>query len=245
MEDIRKAYKGIKFLKVDQQFLGAQLRKTSSKALSFNENLPYVNKTPKSVRTAKNRNNIISKSVLKSSENSIAKSLVKSSKNSVAKSSIKNTGISVVTKSLFLNTFNDNHSINFKKRKSKKKCSKFKEIEILKQLIEIKKEEEKIIHENPNIDIKAQSNKLINKSLSSKNLEQLKNKIISFKSIIINNINNEGKKTNKENNNNVDNKYIKNNENNNCENNIMEYKFENTVKKDNAKTKIKKFFCCL
>ena len=103
----------------------------------------------------KNRNNIISKSVLKSSENSIAKSLVKSSKNSVAKSSIKNTGISVVTKSLFLNTFNDNHSINFNKRKSKKKCSKFKEIEILKQLIEIKKEEEKIIHENPNIDIKA------------------------------------------------------------------------------------------
>ena len=152
---------------------------------------------------------------------------------------------SVVTKSLFLNTFNDNHSINFKKRKSKKKCSKFKEIEILKQLIEIKKEEEKIIHENPNIDIKAQSNKLINKSLSSKNLEQLKNKIISFKSIIINNINNEGKKTNKENNNNVDNKYIKNNESNNCENNIMVYKSENTVKKDNAKTKIKKFFCCL
>ena len=76
-------------------------------------------------------------------------------------------------------------------------------------------------------------------------MEQLKNKIISFKSIIINNINNEGKKTNKENNNNVDNKYIKNNESNNCENNIMVYKSENTVKKDNAKTKIKKLFCCL
>ena len=44
---------------------------------------------------------------------------------------------------------------------------------------------------------------------------------------------------------NVDNKYIKNNESNNCENNIMVYKSENTVKKDNAKTKIKKFFCCL
>ena len=28
MEDKRKAYKGIKFLKVDNQFLGAQLRKS-------------------------------------------------------------------------------------------------------------------------------------------------------------------------------------------------------------------------
>ena len=246
MEDIRKAYKGIKFLKVDKQFLGAQLRRTSSKALSINGNLTFVSKTPKSIRSAKNRQNKISKSIVKSSENSIAKSVVKSSENSIAKSSIKNTGISVATKSLFKNAHNDDHYINFKKRKSKKKDSKFKEIEILKQLIEIKKEEENIIHENPNINIKEKSNKLINKSLSSKNLEQLKNKIISFKSIIMNNINNEDK-TNKENNinNNEENKIIKNNDNNKCENNIVIYKSENTVKKDNLKKKIKKFFCCL
>ena len=183
---------------------------------------------------------------MKSSENSIAKSVVKSSENSIAKSSIKNTGISVATKSLFKNACNDDHYINFKKRKSKKKDGEFKEIEILKQLVEIKKEEENIIHENPNINIKEESNKLINKSLSSKNLEQLKNKIISFKSIIMNNINNEDK-TNKENNinNNEENKIIKNNDNNKCENNIVIYKSENTVKKDVLKKKIKKFFCRL
>ena len=173
MEDRRKIYKGIKFLNVGQQFLGAQLRKTSSEALSINGSLPYVNKNSNSVRSSDN--------------NSIAKSVVKSSGQSISKSLIKN-------------TFNDNRSINICKKtkpKSKKKNSRFTELEILKQLIEIKKEEENIIKENPNINVKAR--KLINNSLSSKNLNQLKNKIISFKSIIINNINNAENKTSKDN----------------------------------------------
>ena len=215
MEDIRKAYKGIKFLKVDNQFLGAQLRKSSSKALSINGNMPFVNKNFSSIRSSENS---VSKSVIKSS-------LIKSSRNYVSKSLIK--------------------SINIcKKRKKKKKSSKFKEIEILKQLIEIKKEEESLTKKNPNINIKSRSNKLINQSLSSKNLEQLKNKIISFKSIIINNINN-AEKTDKDNNkNDADDKKKESKENNKCDNNVIVYKTENTVKKEEAKEKKRrKFFC--
>ena len=211
MEDRRKIYKGIKFLNVGQQFLGAQLRKTSSEALSINGSLPYVNKNSNSVRSSDN--------------NSIAKSVVKSSGQSISKSLIKN-------------TFNDNRSINICKKtkpKSKKKNSRFPELEILKQLIEIKKEEENIIKENPNINVKA---------LSSKNLNQLKNKIISFKSIIINNINNAENKTSKDNNNtNKDNKNEKNNKKNKCSNNVIVYKTENSEK--NEQKKKRKIFCCL
>lgn len=220
MEDRRKTYKGIKFLNVGQQFLGAQLRKTSSEALSINGSLPYVNKNSNSVRSSYN--------------NSIAKSVVKSSGQSISKSLIKN-------------TFNDNRSINICKKtkpKSKKKNSRFPELEILKQLIEIKKEEENIIKENPNINVKARSSKLINNSLSSKNLNQLKNKIISFKSIIINNINNAENKTSKDNNNtNKDNKNEKNNKKNKCSNNVIVYKTENSEK--NEQKKKRKIFCCL
>ena len=216
MEDRRKTYKGIKFLNVGQQFLGAQLRKTSSEALSINGSLPYVNKNSNSVRSSDNNN--IAKSVVKSSGQSISKSLIK-------------------------NTFNDNRSINICKKtkpKSKKINSRFTELEILKQLIEIKKEEENIIKENPNINVKAR--KLINNSLSSKNLNQLKNKIISFKSIIINNINNAENKTSKDNNNNT-NKDNKKEKNNKCSNNVIVYKTENSEK--NEQKKKKKIFCCL
>ena len=222
MEDKRKAYKGIKFLKVDNQFLGAQLRKSSSKALSINGNMPFVNKNFSSIRSS---DNSVSKSVIKSS-------LIKSSRNYVSKNLIKR-------------KFNDNHSINICiKRKSKKKSSKFKEIEILKQLIEIKKEEESLTKKNPNINIKSRSNKLINQSLSSKNLEQLKNKIISFKSIIINNINN-AEKTDKDNNkNDADDKKKESKENNKCDNNVIVYKTEKTVKNEEIKEKKRrKFFC--
>ena len=83
MEDKRKAYKGIKFLKVDNQFLGAQLRKSSSKALSINGNMPFVNKNFSSIRSSENS---VSKSVIKSS-------LIKSSRNYVSKSLIKSTFI--------------------------------------------------------------------------------------------------------------------------------------------------------
>ena len=81
-------------------------------------------------------------------------------------------------------------SINTKKSQEKSnKKSENNDIEVLKKLIEIKKEEERLSKENPNINIKLKTDKLIRKSLSSKNLKDLKNKIISFKSIIINNIN--------------------------------------------------------
>ena len=82
-------------------------------------------------------------------------------------------------------------SINTKKSQEKSnKKSENNDIEVLKKLIEIKKEEVRLSKENPNINIKLKTDKLIKKSLSSKNLKDLKNKIISFKSIIINNINN-------------------------------------------------------
>ena len=94
-----------------------------------------------------------------------------------------------------------------------------KKIVIIKWIIKkIKKEEESLTKKNPNINIKSRSNKLINQSLSSKNLEQLKNKIISFKSIIINNINN-AEKTDKDNNkNDADDKKKESKENNMFEN---------------------------
>ena len=233
MEDKPKAFKGIKFLKVGQQFLGAQLRKNSSKALSINGNLPIVNNNNSSV---------------KSSVNSVSKSLIKSSGKYVSTSLIKNSG-KYVSKSLVKSSFSNEHSINISKRnKSKKKWSKFKEIEILKQLIEIKKEEENISKQNPNIDVKSRSQKLINQSLSSKNFKQLKNKIIAFKSIIINNINNTEKNDNDENTINKDNKKKESNNNNKYENenNIVVYKTENIVKKEEVKAeKKRKFFCCL
>ena len=80
MEDKRKAYKGIKFLKVDNQFLGAQLRKTSSRALSINGNMPFVNKNLSSIVSSDNiASKIANKSnLIKSSSNYISKSLVKS-----------------------------------------------------------------------------------------------------------------------------------------------------------------------
>ena len=136
-------------------------------------------------------------------------------------------------------------SINTKKSQEKSnKKSENNDIEVLKKLIEIKKEEERLSKENPNINIKLITDKLIKKSLSSKNLKDLKNKIISFKSIIINNINNT---------NNVYNN-IKGSSQKNidkiCSNIQNTEKKANYIKKEHiqkktSENKLKKCFCCL
>ena len=136
-------------------------------------------------------------------------------------------------------------SINTKKSQEKSnKKSENNDIEVLKKLIEIKKEEERLSKENPNINIKLKTDKLIKKSLSSKNLKDLKNKIISFKSIIINNINNT---------NNVYNN-IKGSSQKNidkiCSNIQNTEKKADCVKKEHirkktSENKLKKCFCCL
>ena len=136
-------------------------------------------------------------------------------------------------------------SINTKKSQEKSnKKSENNDIEVLKKLIEIKKEEERLSKENPNINIKLKTDKLIKESLSSKNLKDLKNKIISFKSIIINNINNT---------NNVYNN-IKGSSQKNidkiCSNIQNTEKKANYIKKEHiqkktSENKLKKCFCCL
>ena len=136
-------------------------------------------------------------------------------------------------------------SINTKKSQEKSnKKSENNDIEVLKKLIEIKKEEERLSKENPNINIKLKTDKLIKESLSSKNLKDLKNKIISFKSIIINNINNT---------NNVYNN-IKGSSQKNidkiCSNIQNTEKKADCVKKEHirkktSENKLKKCFCCL
>ena len=136
-------------------------------------------------------------------------------------------------------------SNNTKKSQEKSnKKSENNDIEVLKKLIEIKKEEERLSKENPNINIKLKTDKLIKESLSSKNLKDLKNKIISFKSIIINNINNT---------NNVYNN-IKGSSQKNidkiCSNIQNTEKKANYIKKEHiqkktSENKLKKCFCCL
>ena len=136
-------------------------------------------------------------------------------------------------------------SINTKKSQEKSnKKSENNDIEVLKKLIEIKKEEERLSKENPNINIKLKTDKLIKESLSSKNLKDLKNKIISFKSIIINNINN----TNNVYNNikgssqkNID-KICSNIQNTEKKANYIKKEY---IQKKTSENKLKKCFCCL
>ena len=136
-------------------------------------------------------------------------------------------------------------SINTKKSQEKSnKKSENNDIEVLKKLIEIKKEEERLSKENPNINIKLKTDKLIKKSLSSKNLKDLKNKIISFKSIIINNINNT---------NNVYNNIKGSSQKNidkicsNIQNTEKKAKYikKEHIQKKTSENKLKKCFCCL
>ena len=216
MDDNHKKYKGIKFLKVEQQFLGAKkLTNQSSKILSINGDLLIINQ--------KKRNSV--RSSAKSVKSSAKKSM-KSPKKKSSKSSIK-----------------DIHSVKKKeKNKSKKKYSDF---DILKKLIELQKEQERIIRENKlNNKNENSANLNMKKSVSSKELNQLRNKIISFKSVIINNINNM---------NNIYNIKNKKDEHKITENNEIKNKSNNNVNKDKNSdieenttvNKIKRFFCCL
>ena len=218
MDDNHKKYKGIKFLKVEQQFLGAKkISNQSSKALSINDDLLLINQ--------KKRN----------SERSSAKSSVKSS----AKKSRKNSA-----KKSSKNSKKENHSLS-KKEKDKSKKKKYSDFDILKKLIELQKEQERIIRENKlNNKNDNSANLNMKKSVSSKELNQLRNKIISFKSVIINNINNM---------NNIYNIKNKKDENKITENNEIKNKSNNNVNKDKNSdiednttgNKIKRFFCCL
>ena len=216
MDDNHKKYKGIKFLKVEQQFLGAKkLTNQSSKILSINGDLLIINQ--------KKRNSV--RSSAKSVKSSAKKSM-KSPKKKSSKSSIK-----------------DIHSVKKKeKNKSKKKYSDF---DILKKLIELQKEQERIIRENKlNNKNDNSANLNMKKSVSSKELNQLRNKIISFKSVIINNINNM---------NNIYNIKNKKDERKITENIEIKNKSNNNVNKDKNSdieenttvNKIKRFFCCL
>ena len=217
MDDNHKKYKGIKFLKVEQQFLGAKkLTNQSSKTLSINGDLLIINQ--------KKRNSV--RSSAKSVKSSAKKSM-KSPKKKSSKSSIK-----------------DNHSVK-KKEKNKSKKKRYSDFDILKKLIELQKEQERIIRENKLINKNDNSANLnMKKSVSSKELNQLKNKIISFKSVIINNINNM---------NNIYNIKNKKDEHKISENNEIKNKSNNNVNKDKNSdieenttvNKIKRFFCCL
>ena len=154
MDDNHKKYKGIKFLKVEQQFLGAKkLTNQSSKTLSINGDLLIINQ--------KKRNSV--RSSVKSSVKSSAKKSMKSPAKKSAKSSIK-----------------DSHSMK-KKEKNKSKKKRYSDFDILKKLIELQKEQERIIRENKlNNKNDNSANLNIKKSVSSKELNQLRNKIISF-----------------------------------------------------------------
>ena len=210
MDDNHKKYKGIKFLKVEQQFLGAKkISNQSSKALSINDDLLLINQ--------KKRNSV----------RSLAKSSVKSSAKKSRKSSAKKS------------------SKNSKKEKDKSKKKKYSDFDILKKLIELQKEQEKIIRENKLINKNDNPDNLnVKKCISSKNLNHLRKKIISFKSVIINNINNMNNiyniKNKKE-----ENKNSENNENKNKSNNNVNIDKNLDVKEKTTENKLKRFFCCL
>ena len=221
MDDNHKKYKGIKFLKVEQQFLGAKkISNQSSKALSINDDLLLINQ--------KKRNSV------NCSAKSSVKSSAKKSRKSSAKKSSKNSK----------NSKKGNNSVS-KKEKDKSKKKKYSDFDILKKLIELQKEQEKIIRENKLINKNDNPDNLnVKKCISSKNLNHLRKKIISFKSVIINNINNMNNiyniKNKKE-----ENKNSENNENKNKSNNNVNIDKNLDVKEKTTENKLKRFFCCL
>ena len=217
MDDNHKKYKGIKFLKVEQQFLGAKkLTNQSSKTLSINGDLLIINQ--------KKRNSV--RSSAKSVKNSAKKSMKSPTKKS-SKSSIK-----------------DIHSVK-KKEKNKSKKKRYSDFDILKKLIELQKEQERIIRENKlNNKNDNSANLNMKKSVSSKELNQLRNKIISFKSVIINNINNMNNIYNIKNKKD-EHKISENNENKNKSNNNVNKDKNSDIEENTTVNKIKRFFCCL
>ena len=221
MDDNHKKYKGIKFLKVEQQFLGAKkISNQSSKALSINDDLLLINQ--------KKRNSV--RSLAKSS----VKSSAKKSRKSSAKKSSKNSK----------NSKKGNNSVS-KKEKDKSKKKKYSDFDILKKLIELQKEQEKIIRENKLINKNENPDNLnVKKCISSKNLNHLRKKIISFKSVIINNINNMNNIYNIKNKKD-ENKNSENNENKNKSNNNANINKNLDVKEKTTENKLKRFFCCL
>ena len=135
---------------------------------------------------------------------------IRSSAKSSVKSSAKKSRKSSAKKSL--NSKKGNNSVS-KKEKEKSKKKKYSDFDILKKLIELQKEQEKIIRENKLINKNDNPDSLnLKKCISSKNLNHLRKKIISFKSVIINNINNM---------NNIYNIKNKKEENKNSENNFI------------------------
>ena len=221
MDDNHKKYKGIKFLKVEQQFLGAKkISNQSSKALSINDDLLLINQ--------KKRNSV------NCSAKSSVKSSAKKSRKSSAKKSSKNSK----------NSKKGNNSVS-KKEKDKSKKKKYSDFDILKKLIELQKEQEKIIRENKLINKNENPDNLnVKKCISSKNLNQLRKKIISFKSVIINNINNMNNIYNIKNKKD-ENKNSENNENKNKSNNNVNIDKNLDVKEKTTENKLKRFFCCL
>ena len=221
MDDNHKKYKGIKFLKVEQQFLGAKkISNQSSKALSIYDDLLLINQ--------KKRNSV--RSLAKSS----VKSSAKKSRKSSAKKSSKNSK----------NSKKGNNSVS-KKEKDKSKKKKYSDFDILKKLIELQKEQEKIIRENKLINKNENPDNLnVKKCISSKNLNHLRKKIISFKSVIINNINNMNNIYNIKNKKD-ENKNSENNENKNKSNNNANINKNLDVKEKTTENKLKRFFCCL
>ena len=221
MDDNRKKYKGIKFLKVEQQFLGAKkISNQSSKALSINDDLLLINQ--------KKRNSV------NCSAKSSVKSSAKKSRKSSAKKSSKNSK----------NSKKGNNSVS-KKEKDKSKKKKYSDFDILKKLIELQKEQEKIIRENKLINKNENPDNLnVKKCISSKNLNHLRKKIISFKSVIINNINNMNNTYNIKNKKD-ENKNSENNENKNKSNNNANINKNLDVKEKTTENKLKRFFCCL
>ena len=160
MKDKEK-YKGIKFLKVEQQFLNVKkIKNKSTKNLCINQDFSLFNQN--SPRGS-------DKSSAKKSVKSSAKKSVKSSAKKSVKSSIK-----------------DDISVN-KIDKSKKKNYKYSDLEMIKKLLELQKEEEKIIQENKKNNNEYSNKLIIKKNLSSKSLKQLTKKLISFKSLFNNN----------------------------------------------------------
>ena len=159
---------------------------------------------------------------------------------SSAKSSAKSSGKKL--RSPAKSYLYDDHSIKKKKKKkSKNDDRKYSGLEELKKFIE-KRNREKSHKNNQNINLK---NHIKNKSYSTKTLKDLDNKLITFKSIIINNINNIEKNTNNKSNkrNSLCSENKNDSKNNTEKNKNIEIKEE--IKERSIEKKIKKCFCCL
>ena len=160
---------------------------------------------------------------------------------SSAKSLVKNSNKKLIISPAKSYLYEDHSIKKKKKKKSKSSNRKYTDLETLKHFFE-KKNKEKLQKNIQKDNIKNHSK---SKSISTKNINDLNNKLISFKSIIINNINNTEKNTN--NKSSKRNSKISENEkyssNKKIENNIFEQKDE--IKEKSAEKKIKRFFCCL